>query len=218
MGVRSLVYALLGISCCADGSAPHPSLMPNPCAESSPTVAGPYPPWASDDDADVDVDDGEEDQVGVEDDVDGEEAAGKNETRSFAREDQLDAVRIEVVLLCVAVVVRPCEPRPLRCGPSAPIGAPAVDIVARRSGEPARLAHEAEVDWVPSLSTRECYGALWPSEREQGIECRATEKRGGRRVLAHVATRGRRTKLRESFGRTVRRSTSMEARKESSVP
>lgn len=69
------------------------------------------------------MDDGEEDQVGVEDDVDGEEAAGKYEARSFTREDQLDAVLIEVDLLCCVVVVRPCEPRPLRCGPSAPIGA-----------------------------------------------------------------------------------------------
>ena len=61
------------------------------------------------------MDDGEEDQVGVDDDVDGEEEA-KNETRSFAR-DQLDAVLIEVDLLCV-VVVRPCDPRPLRDAPS----------------------------------------------------------------------------------------------------
>lgn len=79
------------------------------------------------------MDDGEEDQVGgVEDDVDGDEEA-KNETRSFTREDQLDAVLIEVVLPCV-VVVRPCDPRPLRCGPSAPVGAPAADIVAPEWG------------------------------------------------------------------------------------
>lgn len=58
------------------------------------------------------MDDGEAEQVGV-DDVDGGEA--RNETRSFAREDQLDAVLIEVALLCV-VVIRPCEPRPLRGG------------------------------------------------------------------------------------------------------
>jgi hypothetical protein len=79
------------------------------------------------------VDDGEEDQVGgVEDDVDGDEEA-KNETRSFTREDQLDAVLIEVVLPCI-VVVRPCDPRPLHSGPSAPVGAPAADIVAPEWG------------------------------------------------------------------------------------
>ena len=110
------------------------------------------------------MDDGEEDQVGVDDDVDvdGEEAVGKNETRSFAREDQLDAVLIEVALLCCVVVVRPCEPRPLRCGPSAPIGAPAADQPFPGETTPSPLpprGHER-----PSLAT--IVGGTWRSERD----------------------------------------------------